>query len=677
MKKFKERFNAILKELKLRDKAKKGELTQDDWDKIAVAYNKKYDSDFYDDQEAEEESERRGSIHQAALNLLIDEEDETTASDDSAPGGDSTPLTDPPQETAEMKKLRLEKEASEKALEEEKKKTTSMTEKVIKLEKKPEGDNPKIETMKIGVLGGKTTDKHLFGIEHDQFSIEKRWNKVAANPAYATLNMPDEDTDGSAFRKAVKQYSGSLASRYNELHRTGQLANLAAGLDVDYSDLTNSGLGEQFIIRRQDALIARIQSVPTVYDIFPRRYGIQDRELITNAFFGEFSQAYQEGEVWKGDVSLQPEMGHVDDAMYKTLFKSMKWIERQYVGYLNQEGSDPVKWSMIEWMVLNIATVLVNEQSKRRVMGLFVKPDAGTAGHILFASSGVIYTLIRYIHENKLLPLSDAAYNTYSNTGTVMIDAVQEFLADALDKMESLDGYQLHLNKNHKMWYKASVRRLYGKDFDFTGPDGDKVPDWDVVIKWVPNMEQHKFMFLQKPGNIQCLEYVPGEMFKIGFDRDMESVKSWSTWKEGVSAAFTGKDFDTLAALSANDYDLQEIFINKPASTLADDATTCDGTANFWFITQANTAGGNITDITGAKDGVAYIIEAGDLTNVQTVNKAGKFDQISANFVPTAVGDYLMVHYNTTTSKFHELERCVAGVRTIVAAKQPNIPGAR
>jgi len=36
-----------------------------------------------------------------------------------------------------------------------------------------------------------------------------------------------------------------------------------------------------------------------------------------------------------------------------------------------------------------------------------------------------------------------------------------------------------------------------------------------------------------------------------------------------------------------------------------------------------------------------------------------------------------MVVYDTTASKFFELERCVGGTRTINEAKQPNIPGGR
>lgn len=667
---FKAKLKSILKELKLAEKAKAGKLTQGDWDQIAEAYKAKYSSDYYEDQEKAEAEERQGLLHQSALNLLND--------DDDTEGSSASSEKDPPQETAEMKKAREDKVAAEKLAKEKEEENKTLTAKVKTLEAKPEGDNPETVVIKEGQMGMATTDKHLFGVDNEFFSMDHRWNQIANNPRFATLNQVDEKRDGEKFQKAVENYSGSLASRWQALHESGEISALIKGaaLDVGHSDLADAGLGKQFVVRRQDELLARIMKVPTVYDIFPRRYGVQDREMITNAFFGEFSQAYQAGEVWKGTVDLQPEVGHVDDAMYKTLFNSMEWIERQYLGYLNSEGSDVVKWSMIEWMVLKIATVLVNEQSKRRIMGHYIKPGTGTPGNALFASTGVVHTLIRYYHELKLLPLDNAAYNTYTNTSTTMVDAVDLFLAATLAARGSLDGYAIHLNKNHKNWYKASVRAKYGAHFDFSGPKEDLVVDWDIPIVWVPNMKQSKMMMLQQPGNIQCLEYLPGEMLGIAFDRDMESVKSWSRWKEGVSAAFAGKKFTTLALLTANAYDLQEIFINKPFTSLAADATTADAAVNNLFKTIVNTGATVLTTISNAKDGEVYVLENGSATNDTTIAKSGDFSEITTAYTPTAVGDYIKLYYDATAGKFHDLERCVGGARAIVSAKQPNVQGA-
>ena len=135
-----------------------------------------------------------------------------------------------------------------------------------------------------------------------------------------------------------------MASRYAFLKINYLLypEKLTSGFTNDFSELADAGLGDQYVVLRQDALIARIITLENIYDLYPRRYGVQDRELMTNAFFTEISQAYQEGEVWKGSMELQPEMGYVDDAMAKVQFGSLKDLERKYIGYLNTDGSDPI-----------------------------------------------------------------------------------------------------------------------------------------------------------------------------------------------------------------------------------------------------------------------------------------------------------------------------------------------
>jgi hypothetical protein len=52
--------------------------------------------------------------------------------------------------------------------------------------------------------------------------------------------------------------------------------------------------------------------------------------------------------------------------------------------------------------------------------------------------------------------------------------------------------------------------------------------------------------------------------------------------------------------------------MNKFCVSVAPGATTIDAQKGFWHETPANAAATTITDITGAKDGVAYIIECGE-----------------------------------------------------------------
>lgn len=534
----------------------------------------------------------------------------------------------------------------------------------------------------VGFTGSGDREKFLFGIEHEFFSMDKPWNRFTANPT-SDQRLGDKKIAAS-FGAEVEAYSSSLAERYSYLQSHNQLnpEKLAAGeFATDYSQVTGMKGGDQYLIRRQDAIIARVLSIRQLTQYFPVRYGIQDRDVIFNAFFGEVSQAYQVGEVYKGDMEIEPEMGYVDDAMIKMKFGPMKELERMYIGYLNREGSDPIKWSMIEYAIMGSLENAQREQNMRRMRGLYVKPETGVAGSYLNAGTGVLYTLIRLHHEHKLLLTDNVAYRTYDDAN--MLETVQEFYKEILAKVSedmSLDQHVMYLNENHKQWWIQNVREAYGQQQDFTGPNSylNIIPDssTNMRIIWLPYLGQLPFMMMQVPGNIQFLENLPGEMLAMQTEMQMEMVRGWSTWKEGCSPAFVGRNFSSADKLKENDYLWQQIFLNKPSVTLDADATTADASKGFWFISGTNTSEKKLTAINKAKKGVAYIVECGNKTKVTEIDKAGSFDSISEAWTPTAVGDYIMVMLNSQ-NKFIELERCIGGVRKVNKTAQPNVPGAR
>lgn len=662
---FRERLNAVLQKLGFVDKAKAGTLTNENWTSIEADYKEQFNAVLKDDLIAAEAEKRSSEDRKKILDVL------NQAEEDNASEAQENSNDDGKDVVAILQGIVNQNKEMKQQLDEVSKHAT------------PDTPTETLNT-EIKVNGPGTSKTHFLGIDSDMFSLKHRWNMVAVNPAYAKLNEVDEEEDGEKFRSAAVKFGRSLANRYTYLKANNMLdaKKLAAGeFGFDTSKLPDAGLGDQYMIRRQDALIARILEIRDVTEFFPVRYGIQDREMITNAYFTEVTQAYQKGEIWKGDMKLEPEFGYVDDAMIKVLFGTMKEIERQYIGYLNTDGSDPIKWSMIEFALLNIYKKMQYEQNERRIMGIYVKPESGVAGSYLNASTGIVYTLIRYFHENKLLLHDDSSYTNYDNTN--MLDSVQEFIEDiqtSLPQNQQLKDKCLYLNVNHQSWWIKNIRAIYGKDTDFSGPNSylNVVPDTSVPIKWLPNMGQLKLMFMQTPGNLMFLEFIAGEMFNVKIKDDMELVKAWSTWKEGTGASFVGPTFKTFADLVANAYELQQIFMNKPCKALKADATTIAAGLKepFWFVTAENTKATAITDITGARKGVAYIIECGSATNASTIAKSGKFDSITAAWTPTKAGDYIMVILDSK-GKFIELERCVGGTREINTLLQPNVPGAR
>lgn len=635
MNKFKTILNSIMQELGLIEKVKDKSLTDDDWKNIAQSFTEKTGKDFYAEATMSEEDQQRIEAHDRALQLLNE-------------GADPEPEnknTDPKQATSAPKQ---ENKLLERVAQLQQTLRTQQ-EALNKLSQETEKDHVVTQPIKHLGLGGSHTPTHAFGIEHPMFDAKKRWNQVAMR---VSLSSDPTEEDEVNFKAEVKNHSRRIITRMQELHQSGSL-NPKALQEIDYSHLTEADLGEQYVIRRTDALIARIIGLPNVFSIFPLRSFIQDQELITNAFFDEYSQAYQEGEISKGGAELVPEKARVDDAMFKKLFKSMKWIERQYIGYLNTNGSDPTKWGMIEWMLLHISTVLNNERNVRAIRGCRVEPEKGKNGHFLNSSTGIVYRLLTYIEDLKILPFDNEDYADYNATN--MVDVVENFVEETHQCLETLLGKALYLNEKHKPWYKQSFRKKYGEQTDFS--DGIKVMNYDIPIIWVPNMAAMKFIFIQDIGNLQCLEYIPGEMFGIRFEQRLESVWAYSVWKEGTGAAYSGKKFDTLKELQADNRKHQVIFINKPVTKLGENTTTAKAADNFWFVTSANTQATVFTDIEGAEPGVVYKIEIGGEENATSISKSGKFSELKSAWNPTKTGAWIKVLYDKESDKFKEVDR--------------------
>lgn len=663
-----EKLVSVIEFLGFKQKFEDKSLSQEEFNSVVAEYQKKYQSTLADDiasEQAAQKTAQQADEFQKMLNTIqsvLNGGEPSAAADDN---GEQQPAQ---QGNATLEGI-LEG-------------IKGMRADIQAMGANPAPDVPAqtINTVTLSVNGFANTPDYLFGVEHSLFSMKNRWNQIAANPrAAAALPEVDEQVDGVAFYKEACNYAKSLKNRYQYLQQNKMLdaAALAKGTyATNYDGVDKAGLGDQFVVLRQDALIARVLQVRDLTQFFPVAYGYQDRGLVFNAFFDEVSQAYQSGEVFKGGMKIENHMGYVDDAMIKMEWGPMKELERKYIGYLNKEGSDPIKWTMIEYQLLNTLRAAQVEQNKRRMRGIYVKPDKGVAGSYLNAATGVLHTLLRYVHQYDLKPHNESTYRNY--TQATFLVAVQEFIADvraSITEDMDLDNHVVYLNKNHQAWWIKNVRSTYGKDTDFTGPMGalSVVPDTTMRIIWLPYLGQTPFMMLHEPGNIQFLEFVPGEMLSVKMQENMEQVRAWSVWKEGTSASFTGRRFDTKKDMDDNNYEWQQIFINLFAATITDKV---DGNNGFWQITDSTTTQTTYTDIENAKAGVAYCIECGDETKLPQIAKSGKFDSITDTFTATAVGDYIMVILGSD-GKFRELERCVGGKRTINKELQPNVPGAR
>ena len=506
---------------------------------------------------------------------------------------------------------------------------------------------------------GLHTAEAAFGIKHPFYATTKRYNRILVE---GKITGTPSKADRDALEADVTAYAEGLTARYAELKEAGLLTAIRQGT-VDLTALSSdTEIGtRQFNIRR-DMLIARIVTLPSLADIFPTVSNVQSGQVVTNVLLSEVSQSYQAGEVFKGGAEFLPEKAIVHDAMAKVLFEDMKQLEYSYLNYLNREGSDPVKWTLIEWIILQLAIQINNERVTRSIVGCRVEPVKGQASPANFASTGVLWRLISLFEGKKLLPFMDSALADYSASdfGDVVVAFVEKI---KVVQPELGKNMTIYLNATHIPLYRKWYRATFGKDMDFEGEAKNKVPYHDNPIKWVPNMGNLKFMFATIEGNIELLQNVPGEEYNTKFERHLEEVMAYSYWKEGSSVGFVGKAFQTLAALIANAGEGQYVFMNWPVIEIAADVTTpsvkdlAGADLGFLLKTGANTAATAITNILGAKAGVVYRIECGSTTNATTIAKSGKFAKLTAAWEPSAVGAYLKVYYNPADDEFIEVAR--------------------
>lgn len=504
---------------------------------------------------------------------------------------------------------------------------------------------------------GMHTKEYAFGIQNPFFAASRRYNSILIN---GRIDGNPSADDRMAFKADAISYSEKLFERYRELRASGKL-NLLKQAKVDISQLSSdTEIGTRQFTIRQDMVIARIVSYPSLAGLFNTVSNVQSGQVITNVLFDEVSQAYQAGEVYKGNVDFQPEKAIVDKAMAKVRFEDMSTLETAYLNYLNHEGSDPVKWTLLEWLVLSIAEKINSERIERSIRGCYVKPVKGESGPAILGSTGVIYRILSLYDSNKALPFDDEELADYdaSNIGDVF-----QFFAKKISirRPNDFKRFVIYANAAHQPMYMEWYSNKYGKNTDYTGTK-DVVPNYNMAIRWVPAMGDLKLIFATIPGNIELLQNVPGEEYKTMFERHLEEVIAYSYWMEGSSVGFAGRHFKSKADLKANKAREQYLFFNLPSITAAADATTVDTEGaeledlGFLIRTSANTKATVLTDIVNAKVGVVYRIECGDLTNATKIEKSGKFSEVEA-WTPAAVGDYIYVHYDAAKGKFFEVSR--------------------
>ena len=473
-----------------------------------------------------------------------------------------------------------------------------------------------------------TNDKFLFGVNMPFMAIDERhpYNKRA----FASLMADREGIDIPTPKQSV----------------------------LDYESL-KADLGDFYRIRKQDRIQSFLLKLPSLESLFPLESGYQDRATLVNVFLDEFSQAdntsSEFNNVVKGGYKFEPEELRMHDVMFAYKFKDLKKLEKTWIGYLNKEGSNTMKWSFIEFIMVETGKKLHNEREQRRVAGIRKDPVLNNPGKAMEASDGLFEFIKKKIASYQIRTFALGEW-----TESTISDYIRRATALVPTVVRDTGNLVLYMSTDAITAYHKNNEQLYGLNQDYN-PDIMFVKEYpNVAIKAIPNAGNRKRMIWTLQGNIALFEDQKGEMYNFFFEQEDWSLKVWSNWKESIWAYMVGKKYNSADEIPT-DYSTQLIFCNDvdiPSSVFiemnADDATP--SVANHTsLVSVANTQATAITNIDDAVVGVPVKLKCGSAAHAVTIAKSGNFSTLTAAWEPE-VGDVLTV-IKRSDGKFIEISR--------------------
>jgi len=554
------------------------------------------------------------------------------------------------------------------------------------------GERDKLAKEK-GELSKEVTDKTKM-ISDLEGKIQILVDEPESDPGKGTQHGRKKDLEVKVDYKDEKQLGGFEGARYALdrpynmrakaalLYQEGVIMPVAAESSIDYQRLKED-LGDFYRVPWQQRLQSFLLTLPTLEKIFPCEYGYQDRAVLVNIWLGEFSQADNTksdfDKVVKGNYDFDPEELRMFSVMFAHKFRNLKELEKSWIGYLNEEGSQVIKWSFIEYILFETSRKLHNERELRRINGVRKDPDLDVPGRAMEASDGLYEFLRKKISGWK----KDSGTTVYQikpfvlgmitpgNIGDIFYKGTSQIPAVVRDT----GVLELHIPSILKVWYNKWLETNFGQNTDYKGAL-DFVKEYpNVKIVEIPNAEGHMRIFWTLKGNIKNYAHVRGEMTNFFIEQQDWTLKVWSNWKESIWAKMVGFAYTKKADMDGsrqmiwcNEYDYSpEYYI----PTQKDDATP-SVLLHTSIETVANTALLEITGIKDAEVNKEIRIKCGSEDFGVKITKAGVFSLLSADWVPSK-GEVLILSMRAD-GKFIELGRESSGAGALTFAADDTTP---
>lgn len=509
---------------------------------------------------------------------------------------------------------------------------------------------------------------HKEAIAAKERTIRELTDKIAllsGEPEKDTAKPVGGAASGSAFDLSDDSQLGGMQGEYFSLDRAYNKRARAALLAAEGKELIvpvasrsdfktlQDDLGAFYRTPWRDRLQSLLVKLPTITEIFELEPGHQDLDTLINIWLGEFSQADSSDKsdfdsVTKGQFDFNHETLRMYDVMFVYRFRNLKTLEKSWIGYLNKEGSNPLKLSFIEYLLVEVSKKLHNERELRWVNGVRKNPDPNVPGRAMEAADG-IYEYLRKRIEGHTDFTPDGGTTgktvyqikpfalpriTQGNIGEVFYQGTSMIPSVFRDTGMVV----LYVPSFMIPWYNKYNEMKYGRNTDYEANISHVKEFPSVRIEAIPNADNHHRIFWTIEGNIKTYEHVSGEMLKFNLEQEDWGLKAWSNWKEGIAAEAVGYKYTSKAEMDgsrqiiwANDYDRPDTYFLESES-----GKNPDVLLHNYVVTAANKETFEITDIVNARVGEPVTLKCGaDGDHGVTIKKAGKFAGITADWKPS------------------------------------------
>ncbi len=437
-------------------------------------------------------------------------------------------------------------------------------------------------------------------------------------------------------------------------------------------DLTTliSDLGDYSRRRRED-LISFMRENNLLDRIFPFISGVNDMDVFTNLFLGEFTQAAQKAWTPKGTFKIQPEMVRIFPIKIDHTFDDLKVLETTWLSDLNKEGSSAYKMSFVGYLLKQMLLKAAQEDAIAAVKGVYIAPTPGVAGSYLNRMNGLLKYLRDKITELKLIPFTGLGEWNENN----ILDYERQMIALIPEQWRDAPNMGLYASMKYMEARYALKKKLEGQNTIYD-PNKSTVDGYENIrLIAVPHMGESKRVFITPIGNIRQLEFIPNENKFVEIEKEKRVVNAFVDYKRGIQALAVGRKW---APEETPNHDQQLIWCNDvdlPSSVfikmIADD-TTPSVKEHTSLESVDNTQATAITDIDDLPVGGTCILKCGSNTNAITIAQAGNFANITAAWNP-AVGDTITL-YRRGASDIIDLARTTATTLAIAFTADDTTP---